>query len=60
MDAGGDFRIDTEVRGGLETGGTVMVGPQGSVVGDIRPHAFFQGTTTMTQPLVDRRRVASE
>lgn len=32
----GDFRIDTEFRGELETDGTITVGPQGSVVGSIR------------------------
>jgi cytoskeletal protein CcmA (bactofilin family) len=32
----GDFRIDTEFRGELETDGTITVGPEGTVVGDIR------------------------
>lgn len=32
----GDFRIDSEFRGELCTDGTVVVGPSGSVVGDIR------------------------
>lgn len=32
----GDFHIDTEFRGALETDGTITVGPNGSVVGDIR------------------------
>ena len=32
----GDFRIDTEFRGELETDGTITVGPMGSVVGSIR------------------------
>ncbi|MFK7895757.1 MAG: polymer-forming cytoskeletal protein [Myxococcota bacterium] len=32
----GDFRIDTEFRGELETDGTIIVEPNGSVVGSIR------------------------
>ena len=32
----GDFRIDTEFRGELATDGSIIVGPLGSVVGDIR------------------------
>ena len=32
----GDFEIDTEFRGQLETDGTIVVGLQGSVVGSIR------------------------
>jgi cytoskeletal protein CcmA (bactofilin family) len=32
----GNFRIDTEFRGELETDGTIIVGPQGTVVGNIR------------------------
>jgi len=32
----GDFRIDTEFRGELETDGIITVGPGGSVVGNIR------------------------
>jgi cytoskeletal protein CcmA (bactofilin family) len=32
----GDFRIDTEFRGELETDGTITVGPEGTVVGSIR------------------------
>ena len=32
----GNFRIDTEFRGELETDGTITVGPQGTVVGNIR------------------------
>jgi cytoskeletal protein CcmA (bactofilin family) len=32
----GDFRIDTEFRGELETDGTITVGPEGTVVGKIR------------------------
>ena len=32
----GDFHIDTEFRGELETDGIITVGPNGSVVGDIR------------------------
>jgi cytoskeletal protein CcmA (bactofilin family) len=32
----GDFRIDTEFRGELETDGTITVGPEGTVVGNIR------------------------
>jgi cytoskeletal protein CcmA (bactofilin family) len=32
----GDFQIDTEFRGELETDGTITVGPKGSVVGSIR------------------------
>ena len=32
----GDFRIDTEFCGKLETNGLIIVGPLGSVVGDIR------------------------
>ena len=32
----GDFRIDSEFRGELETDGTIVVGPEGSVVGSIR------------------------
>jgi cytoskeletal protein CcmA (bactofilin family) len=31
----GDFRIDSEFRGELTTDGTVVVGPSGSVVGDV-------------------------
>jgi len=91
----GDFTIDTEFQGEIETDGTITVGPEGSVVGnlrareiviqgavvgnvaasrqliveasaklhgdietaclEIRKHAFFRGTTQMTQPLADRR-----
>jgi cytoskeletal protein CcmA (bactofilin family) len=32
----GDFHIDTEFRGELETDGRITVGPNGSVVGDLR------------------------
>ena len=32
----GDFRIDSEFRGELTTDGTIVVGPAGSVVGDVR------------------------
>ena len=32
----GDFRIDSEFRGELCTDGTIIVGPSGSIVGDIR------------------------
>jgi len=32
----GDFLIDTEFRGELETDGTITVGPRGTVVGSIR------------------------
>ncbi len=32
----GDFRIDSEFRGELTTDGKIVVGPQGSVVGDVR------------------------
>ncbi len=32
----GDFRIDAEFRGELSTDGTIIVGPSGSVVGNIR------------------------
>jgi cytoskeletal protein CcmA (bactofilin family) len=32
----GDFLIDTEFRGELETDGTITVGPEGTVVGCIR------------------------
>ena len=32
----GDFRIDTEFRGELETDGTITVGSEGTVVGSIR------------------------
>ncbi|MBW2423872.1 MAG: polymer-forming cytoskeletal protein [Deltaproteobacteria bacterium] len=32
----GDFHIDTEFHGELVTDGTITVGPEGSVVGDIR------------------------
>jgi cytoskeletal protein CcmA (bactofilin family) len=32
----GDFHIDTEYRGSLETDGKISVGPNGSVVGNIR------------------------
>jgi cytoskeletal protein CcmA (bactofilin family) len=86
----GDFRIDSEFRGELTTDGTIIVGPRGSIVGDIRAreveifgavvgnvsarrqlvlhaesrlhgdidtacleiekHAFFQGSTSMTEP----------
>ncbi|MGH0035319.1 MAG: bactofilin family protein [Myxococcota bacterium] len=31
----GDFQIDSEFRGELSTDGTIVVGPSGSVVGDI-------------------------
>lgn len=34
----GDFLIDTEFRGELETDGTITVGPRGTVVGSIRAH----------------------
>lgn len=91
----GDFAIDTEFQGEIETDGTITVGPEGSVVGnlcarevvirgavvgnvtairqliveadaklhgdietaclEIQKHAFFRGTTRMTQPLADRR-----
>jgi len=93
----GDFTIDTEFQGEIETDGTITVGPEGSVVGNIRArevvisgavvgdviaprqlivkanakvhgdletacleiekHAFFQGTTRMTQPQASRRPV---
>lgn len=95
----GDFRIDSEFRGELCTDGTLVVGPSGSVVGDIRArevqvfgavvgdvsarrllilhpgcrvhgdldtacleierHAFFQGTTRMTEPQARRREEAA-
>ncbi len=32
----GDFRIDSEFRGELTTDGTIVVGPSGAVVGDVR------------------------
>ena len=32
----GDFRIDSEFRGELATDGTIVVGPSGAVVGDMR------------------------
>jgi cytoskeletal protein CcmA (bactofilin family) len=32
----GDFRIDSEFRGELSTDGTIVVGPSGAVVGDVR------------------------
>ena len=32
----GDFHIDTDFRGKIETDGTITVGPRGSVVGSIR------------------------
>lgn len=91
----GDFRIDSEFRGALETDGNIVVGPMGSIVGDIRArevevygavvgditarrelilhpasrvhgalesacleirrHAFFQGTTKMTEPQASSR-----
>jgi cytoskeletal protein CcmA (bactofilin family) len=91
----GDFTIDTEFQGEIETDGTITVGPEGAVVGNLRArevvirgavvgnvtasrqliveasaklhgdietacleiqkHAFFRGTTQMTQPLADRR-----
>jgi cytoskeletal protein CcmA (bactofilin family) len=91
----GDFRIDTEFSGELETDGTITVGPEGTVVGNIRArevvirgavvgnvsaarqliveasgklhgdietacleiqkHAFFKGSTSMTQPQAYRR-----
>jgi cytoskeletal protein CcmA (bactofilin family) len=91
----GDFRIDTEFRGELETDGTITVGPEGTVVGDIRAreivirgavvgnvsaprqliveatgklhgdietacleirkHAFFKGSISMTQPQAYRQ-----
>ena len=90
----GDFHIDTEYRGSLVTDGTISVGPNGSVEGDIRAreivirgavvgnvkassqlvleasgrlhgdietacleirkHAFFKGSTTMTMPQMGR------
>jgi cytoskeletal protein CcmA (bactofilin family) len=96
----GDFRIDTEFRGELETDGTITVGPEGTVVGNIRArevvirgavvgdvfaprqlileptgklhgdietacleiqkHAFFKGSTSMTQPQAYRRLERSE
>ncbi len=96
----GDFLIDTEFRGELETDGTITVGPRGTVVGSIRArqvvirgavvgnitaprqliveatgklhgdietacleiqkHAFFKGSTSMTQPQVYRRPERSE
>jgi len=96
----GDFLIDTEFSGELETDGTITVGPQGTVVGsirarevvirgavvgnisaprqliveatgklhgdietaclEIRKHAFFKGTTSMTQPQAYRRTELSE
>ena len=99
----GDFHIDTEFRGELETDGTITIGLRGSVVGRIRArevvirgavvgdvtaprqlivestgklhgdietacleiqkHAFFKGTTSMTQPQTNHRKpenVASE
>ena len=92
----GDFRIDTEFRGELETDGTITVGPEGTVVGNIRArevvirgavvgdvfaprqlileptgklhgdietacleiqkHAFFKGSTSMTQPQTYHRK----
>ena len=39
----GDFRIDTEFRGELETDGTITVGPQGTVVGNIRAREVVIG-----------------
>lgn len=91
----GDFRIDTEFRGELETDGTITIEASGSVVGSIRAreviirgavvgnvtaprqlivesmgklhgdietacleiqkHAFFQGSTSMSQPQSTRR-----
>jgi cytoskeletal protein CcmA (bactofilin family) len=32
----GDFRIDSEFRGELKTDGIIVIGPDGSVIGDIR------------------------
>ena len=32
----GDFFLDTQYRGRLETNGTIIIGPNGSVEGDIR------------------------
>jgi len=32
----GDFRIDSEFRGEICTDGTIVIGPSGSVVGDVR------------------------
>jgi len=32
----GDFLVDTEFRGEIETDGTITIGPRGSVVGSIR------------------------
>lgn len=92
----GNFRIDSEFRGELRTDGKIVIGPSGSVVGDIRAnevevlgavlgdvwarrvlilragsrlhgtvttaclemerHAFFNGTTVMTEP--QRRSIA--
>jgi cytoskeletal protein CcmA (bactofilin family) len=86
----GNFQIDSEFRGELRTEGKIVIGPSGSVVGDIRAnevevlgavlgdvsarrvlvlragsrlhgtvttacleierHAFFNGTTVMTEP----------
>jgi cytoskeletal protein CcmA (bactofilin family) len=95
----GDFEIDTEFRGELETDGAITIGLQGSVVGSIRArevvirgavvgnvhaprqlviestgkvhgdietacleiqkHAFFRGSTSMTQPQASRRLASS-
>ncbi len=91
----GDFHIDTEFRGELETDGIITIGPLGSVVGSIRAreivirgavvgnvtaprqlivestgklhgdietacleiqkHAFFKGSTSMSQPQTHHR-----
>lgn len=95
----GDFRIDNEFRGELNTDGKITVGPSGSVVGNISArevevfgavvgdvsarrevilhagarlhggittaclevarHAFFNGTTSMTEPQTRSRQPAT-
>ena len=53
----GDFHIDTEYRGELETDGTITVGPMGSVVGSIRAREVVirgaaVGDVTATRQLI--------
>ncbi len=53
----GDFYIDTEFRGKLETDGTITIGPKGSVVGSIRGrevviHGAVVGNVTAPRQLI--------
>lgn len=48
----GDFRIDNEFRGELKTDGTVIVGPAGSIQGNIIAHQVeVEGGTKMLHPI---------